>query len=357
MSDGYDFSPYFPKYHEAFDDWGVVPSTRVWMATGSFQPAASVEPGDFVFGQIFRKEDVMVEDKANDTEHIVKCWRPRLSARKVIGKRAVKARSWQLTFGDCDQQYESRRLVAGADTKVSLCPVDRESRSKRLVRCHTATENPRVETEYREAKQLDEEWSKQEGEKKFRPTQFTGQPRGSLVTVIPYESYGGQVGLFDTEERTYNRYAFAQTHEIAPLQEETILIQLALQPDTKEELGVGPNQKPRCNMIAQTPFAAEKETRKMVTDPKSDRIDQLQGEEDVEEFEQAWDEYAQKKGNAEVTEGEEITYEKTSQGVFHKSKNDEEIAKSLKKWYGIEDGFLNGGILLDMPTPDEIKVR
>lgn len=347
-----DFSPLYPKYHEAIDDWGLSKGTRIWMGSGSFQPVETVEAGDYVFGVTFQLEDVALGEDKNGREQLAKAWRPRLSAREVLGVRTVQARSWQMTFGDAEAQYESRRLVAGGDTKVDVFPVDNLIRNaKRLVETPTAVENPRVDTEKREAKRLDPEWSKEAGERKYRPTEFTGMPRGELVAIIPYEAYGGQIGLFNTQVRPYNRYCFSQVHEIVPLQEEATLYQVYVQPDTKEKFGVHKQQTPRANLIAQTPFAKENRRTKIIADPNSRALDGIEGHGSREDFEQQWDEYAKSMGQAQVSGGTEESYESESQGVFHQTRADDETAKSLKENYGIEGGFLNGGILLSTPLP------
>ena len=366
MSD-FEFSPFTPLHHDALDDWGLTKGTRVWMASGSFEAAQSVDAGDHVFGITFELEDVSLGEDDRGRPRFGKAWRPKLSVREVLAVNTVRARAWQMTFGDVRAQYEARRLVAGGETHPGLFPLthtkpftdpDEDSyahRDKQMVNCFTAEDNPRVGSETRDARRVDREWSEEAGETKFRPTEFSGMPRGELATIIPYEAYGGQTGLFNTRVRPYNRYAFTQIREIVPLQAETELIQLFVQPDTTEELGVSEGQSPRCNIIAQTPFAKEKRRSKIINDPNSNNLEGIQGHGAREDFENQWDEYAKTMGNAEVTGGTEEDYETESQGMFHQTRTDEETAESLKENYGIEGGFLNGGILVTTPLHPRLK--
>jgi hypothetical protein len=347
-----EYSPYTPLHHESLDDWGLRRGTRVWKASNSFEPVQRLSRGDHVFGVTFSIEDEVVEREGEGA--IKQVWRPKLIAREVLGIRAVQARAWQLTFGDAENQYEARRLVAGGETIVDRFPVHHntgEEYYEQMVDLPTAVDNPRAGSERRKAKRLDREWSQEAGEPKYRPTEFTGMPRGELVTVIPYVSYGGQVGLFDTKTRSYNRYSFTQTHKAIPIEHDVELIQVLVKPDRAEERGIIGDAPPRANMIAQTPFRKEEKTTEVVRDAHADSLDGLDNVEDLD----AWDNYVdQIEDPASSPETQEkMTHETTRQGGFYETLQDQELADELSEKYGIEGGFLNGGILIHTALPDD----
>lgn len=345
-----EYSVYTALPHERLDTWGLVPNTRVWTANNSFEPVQALEQGDYVFGVTFSIEDVMIPD-GNDGTELAKAWRPKLNARKVLGVRAVRARAWQMTFGDVDAQYNARRLVGGGFTQINTFPFDHDVRDHdRMVDVHTVLDNPRNGSETRKAKKLDPEWSSEAGEAKYRDTEFTGMPRGDQATIIPYEAYGGQTGRFKTSTREYNRFAFSQIREVDVLHHDQPLVQVMVQPDTQEEFGAS-EERPRSNMIAMTPFRKESETTQVAVDNHSKSLDGIDDVEDMDE----WESYVDNVTNAPSSGGEEkvITEERETdvQGAFHKTKDNEEIAKELKQKYGLEGGFLNGGILIHPPVP------
>jgi hypothetical protein len=353
----YSFSPYTPLYHEALDDWGLSAGTRVWNANGSFVPVESLSAGDIVFGISFDLEDEYLPLKDNPvdpSENIVKVWRPVLRARRVLGVETVTARAWQLTFGEHTKQYEARRLVGGADTHVTLFPLTHQfTVSKRLVDIQTAVAetNPRVGSGEREAMELDIEWSMAEGRPMYRPTPFTGQPCGELATIIPYEAYGGQTGMLRADIRPYSRYLFSQVREVVPVQEASVLYKLHLQPDTPAtNSGVAPDALPRCNVICQTPFAEEKKSRRVASDRMSQEVS---GVTDPADFMARWDEWAARRETKRPGPSGPVSKEKistTMNGMFYDSQRDPEKAQALERYYGLQGGFLNGGILVDLPV-------
>lgn len=360
MSEEFDFSPTTPLYHKAIDGWGLSVGTRVWMADGGFKPVQDIGPGDEVFGYAYRIETDYVERKPNavdPTENLMKVWRPVLVAREVLGVETAEARAWEMTFGHDKKQYEARRLVAGGETTPRLFPVAHDHRvAKPMVACHTALDNPRVGSERRKAVEIDPEASQRAEEPRYKRTALTGTPRGESAVIVPYEAMGGQMNLIDTEQKGYNRYVYSQVREVVPVpgMAKAKLYQLKLQPDTTEDLGVLPEHEPRCNVIAQTPFAGESEVRKVTTDPKSgQRIQQLNSEIESGEgdLRQQWNEYAQEMSSPEGSESKHTTYR---QGQFYDTK-DGEKGEALEEHYNIEDGWLNGGILINLPVPDEFE--
>ena len=178
----------------------------------------------------------------------------------------------------------------------------------------------------------------------YRPTPYTGTPVGDMATIIPYEAYGGQAGLLRADIRSYNRYLFSQVREVIPVKATTELYQLKLVADTKPEYGIGEGDKPRSNMICQTPFSDKKKKRKVISDYMSAEVAAVQ---DVKDFEKRWDEWNTDK--PQITKGKAKIISSTSQGMYYDSKNDPKLSAGLEKYYGIKGGFLNGGILLDIP--------
>ena len=359
---GFDFDAYTSLYHPKLDSWGIATGTRVWMASGSFKPAARIEEGEDIFGVTYRPESVHIADSDLHGPIIKSFWRPRLVHREVLAVRSVTGvRSWQLTFGDYNQQHDTRRLVAGADTTPDLCPVAHDANNHtRLVELQTALKNPRVETQYRRAEKLDPEWSEQAGRPMYRPTEHSGTPRGDLLSIIPYSAYGGQAGLFDTRTRSYQRYTFKQVREVVVLQESATLIQLYVKPDLNEDQGVLEGMPPRANIIAQTPFAPETEETKMYKDKNAAQATSLsgKGKESIENFERfadQWDSYVDQGRRPQTTQDQEVKHSRDRQGVFHKTASNEDIARDLQRYYGIEGGFLDGGILLRTPVLDKFK--
>lgn len=350
-----DFSIYTPLAHDKLDTWGLIPNTRVWTASNSFEPVQTLEAGDYVFGVTFQVEDVIVPD-GNDGSELAKAWRPKLTARKVLGVRAVKARAWQMTFGDEKAQYDSRRLVGGAMTTINSFPFDADRRDhKKMADLYTAVDNPRNGSETREAKRLDKEWTQEEGEPVYRETEFSGMRRGDYATIIPYEAYGGQLGHIKTSSRDYNRFAFSQVREVDVLHHRKPLVQIMVQPDTEEKFGAS-EENPRCNLIAQTPFRNEQEQVEIVQSPGADAtMDTIdRSGTSKEEAMDEWDQYVDTlTGDSGIDTGTAPREEgkKDLQGSFYKTKDDEEIAKELKEKYGLEGGFLNGGIVIHPPLP------
>lgn len=351
-----DFDKLSPLYHQDLDSWGFSPGTRVWMTDGGTKPCSEIDVGDEVFGLAFQKEVEYVPENPNGrpTDNLKQVWRPVLTSREILGKQKKVARAWQLTFGPKAQQYESRRIVCGGETKPHILPVTHDGMpSHRLVDLRTGVENPRTEIMKRRAERIDPEWSKEKGEKVTKPTALSGTPTGDSVTIIPYDAYGGQTGLMKTDERTYERYRFVQAREVIPLMRECTLYQFRVTPDTVEELGVGKDQAPRCNMIAQTPFDNETKKTSYMSDRSASMIENLNGHDDVEEFEKNWDKFAEQaeKSGPKKNPGGQEQIEATKQGVFWDSVEGEK-AEGLEQAYGIEGGFLNGGILFDMPHFD-----
>jgi hypothetical protein len=167
---------------------------------------------------------------------------------------------------------------------------------------------------------------------------------------------GGQMEMIDTEQKDYNRYIFSQVREVVPVpgMETATLYQLHLQPDTTEDLGVLPDHEPRCNAIVQTPFAGESEVREVNSDPQSgQRIQKLNSEIESGEgnLRQQWNEFAQEMSSPEGSESKHTTYR---QGQFHDTKSGKK-GEALSKHYNIEDGWLNGGLLVNLPVPEEYE--
>jgi len=360
VSDDFEFSPTTPLYHPDIDGWGLSIGTRVWMADGGFKPVQDIEEGDEVFGRGYQIETDYVERNPNavdPTENLMKVWRPVLVSRTVLGKEKTEARAWEMTFGHDKKQYEARRLVAGGETTVRLFPDAHDHReAKPMVACHTALDNPRVGSETRKAMKLDPEASQRAKEPRYQQTALTGTPRGEQVVIVPYEAMGGQMEMIDTEQKDYNRYIFSQVREVVPVpgMEKATLYQLHLQPDTTEDLGVLPDHEPRCNAIVQTPFAGESEVREVKSDPKSgQRIQRLNSEIESGEgdLRQRWNDYAQEMSSPEGSESKHTTYR---QGQFHDTKSGKK-GEALSKHYNIEDGWLNGGLLVNLPVPEEYE--
>lgn len=359
-SDEIDFSPTTPLYHEAIDGWGLAVGTRVWMADGGFRPIQEVEEGDEVFGYAYRIETDYVERNPNTvdpTENLVKFWRPVLVRREVLGINTTEARAWELTFGTHEKQYEARRLVAGGETTIRLFPVAHDHRiAKPLVACHTVLDNPRVGSDQRKAVKLDREASQQAEEPRYQQTDLTGTPRGESAVIVPYDALGGQREMVDTDQKGYNRYNYTQVREIVPVpgMAKSTLYQLELQPDTTEDLGVLDGHDPRCNVIAQTPFAGESDVREVTSDPKAGQhIQQLNNaiESDQQDVQDEWDSFAHEMSSPEGTSEKHTTYR---QGQFYDTK-DGEKGEALSKHYNIDDGWLNGGILINLPVPDQYE--
>lgn len=356
-NDSLDLSPTTPLYHEAIDGWGLSVGTRVWMADGGFRAVQDVDEGDQVFGCAYRIETDYVEKNPNavdPTDNLVKFWRPVLVRRKVLDKRKTKARAWEMTFGTREKQYEARRLVAGGETTIRLFPLAHDHRvGKPLVACHTVLDNPRAGSDRRKAVKLDREASQRAEEPRYQRTDLTNTPRGESAVIIPYSALGGQREMVDAEQKEYNRYNYTQVREIVPVpgMAEATLYQLELEPDTTEDLGVLDGYEPRCNVIAQTPFAGESEVREVTSDPKSgQRVQQLNSaiESDEHDIQSQWDQFAEEMNSPEGEEKKHTTYR---QGQFYDTK-DGEKGEALSKHYNIEDGWLNGGILINLPVPD-----
>lgn len=353
-----EFTAYTPLYHKKLDTWGLSHGTRVWMSTGSFKAVQDVKIGDKVLGMSFEKAQVGVGDRQG-ADAIQVMWRPCLVNREVLGRRVVEARAWQLTFGDHEKQHQTRRLVGGGNTHVRIFPdVPYKRATKALVRLHTALENPRVRTLQRKAMKPDKDWSEQVGEMKYVPTPLSGTPRGNIVMTMPYEAYGGAYGLFETRTRDYNRYGFAQAREVTVLAERIKLVQLLVKPDTTEDSGVFEHQRPRANIIAQTPFAPEEEEHVVVTNPKAEQVHQMTAAEDRGQWENYVDSHLEGRDPEQSkpieVEGQTTSMKVQKQGSFYESMNDEDVAEQLERYYGIKDGFLDGGIVVQLPVPDQI---
>lgn len=341
------FSPYTPLHHDALDQWGLSAGTRIWDATGNFVPIETLQEGDAVFGITFQIEQMYLNihhRPDRPVDNIVDVWRPLLCVRHVKRVRTVEARAWQLTFGDAAKMLESRRLVAGADTRVVGFPiVHNQNTGRRLVDLHTAVDNPRTRQLLRSAYEIDHR-AAQHGEQALTATPYTGTPRGDQVVIIPYELFAGQTGMMDTRERLYTRYLFSQVREVVPLIPTTTLYQLELEADQEAKYGASP-EAPRCNVIAQTPFAQETQARTIYTDRY---IDERELEGSPEELKQKWKDW----GEAHAKERDDraqATVSTNMQGMFYDSINDPKKAKALEQHYGIRGGWLNGGILIDIP--------
>lgn len=334
-----------PLYHEALDDWGLCAGTRIWDASGNFVAVEDIKPGDLVFGITYRleKEYVPRSRKASQrAEDIVDVWRPVLCARRVRSVKTVTARAWQLTFGDANKLFEHRRLVAGGATQVHIFPLSRiRDHSKRLVDCLTALDNPRKGSGLRQAMVIDEEASEARGEIVMKPTEQTGTAKGDLSVIIPYEHYAGQTGMIDTQIRPYARYVFTQIREVSPLLTNTTLYQLDLASD---DAG---GARRRCNVIAQTPFAPESERKTIVSDLLAEEVAQTIN---TQEFAQKWDDWAH---NHKITDGPKTEIETTKQGMFYETQPGSKTSKDLEQKFGITGGWLNGGILIELPVTDE----
>lgn len=350
------FSPLTPLASDHLDAWGFAKGTRVWMANGSYKTVEQIEKGDHVFGITWQKEDdylPIAGATGRPEDNIVKVWRPILTARKVLDIAIIKARPWQLTFGDHEEQQDTRRLVAGGYTAINVFPFyHEENHAKSLVRCHTSVQNPRVQTETRAGQELDTEATSQAGRPVYRPTALTNTPRGELALIVPYEIYGGQLKMISGDIRRYNRYLFAQMREIVPLQKPTSLWQFKLQADTKE-VNAASEDNPRCNMIAQTPFAPEKKKSRVALDNQHFQFPNADlSMTNPEVFKQKWEAWAKemKESQGKEENSAEIEQQEVSvQGQFYESQRPE-IAQDLKKSYNIEGGWLNGGILITVPS-------
>lgn len=348
------FNAYTPLYHEALDNWGIGAGTHIWDASGNFVNVKSVKPGDMVFGITFRKEDEYinrVQQPDNPTDNIVKAWRPILCAREILAVDTVQARSWQLTFGDSEKLIEARRLVAGADTFVGTFPLTNEiDFCKRMVDMTTAVENPRTKTEFRKALQIDGEASQNAGKVVYRETPYSGQPRGDLATIIPFDIYGGQTNMLRRDIRPYHRYLYTQVREVVPIQETTTLYQIYVKGDTSEERAVVPG-KIRCNLIAQTPFAPDKKNRTIFTSELASQLNNIKDPDKFLELCSEWDTWV-KQGTPAKTNEATSSSEHSShmQGSFY----DKDLTKGLENKYGMKGGYLNGGILINVPP---ISVR
>lgn len=342
-----EFSPLTPFHHPALDTWGLAKRTRVWMADGGYLPVDEVRPGDHVLGLSFHIERDYLprhEDPHHES-NFVQVRRPVLTARRVLGVREVQARPWQVTFGDAEAQAETRRLVCGADTQIVRFPLSgRETLTRRVVDCPTALENPRVATQTMEAKQLDEEASHAHGEAVYRPTQFSGQARGEMLVTVPYEAYGGQMKMLRTDVRPYNRYLYSQVREVVPLTESYPLYQLALQPDTDPKSGA----PLRCNCIVQTPFKPGSKKRRVMADHLSRARMET---EDWGQYMAEWDSWVNQKqrGASAPDQAKPVDYESESQGQ-HYLAQEPGMARELEAQYGLKGGFLNGGILVEVPV-------
>jgi hypothetical protein len=216
--------------------------------------------------------------------------------------------------------------------------------SKKLVECATAVENPRVEPFVLQAQQFDQEASANFQENVYRPTQFTGQQRGEMAVIIPHEAFGGQLSMVPTDKKPYNRYLFLQVREVKPLGDAFPLYQVKLQPDTHPETGA----PLRCNMIVQTPFPQGKRKREIIADHLSRaRLTAKSWDAYMQEWDH-WVENHQKRQTGPTT-AKKTDYESEAQGQFYLSQKPE-MAKSLEQQFGIKGGFLNGGILIDVPV-------
>ena len=352
-----EFTPYTPLYHEKLDTWGLAQGTRVWMPDGSFKPAEAISIGESVLGIAYEAAQV-ADPNQRGPQSIQTIWRPKLMAREVLGRRVVKARAWQLTFGDHEKQHYTRRLVAGGATSVRLMPhVPSIRETKPLVRLQTTLENPRMNMKYREAMQVDQEWSAEVGEVRKRRTALTNTPQGDKVMTIPYEHYGGTQGLFNTKTRPFRRFGYTQAREVVVLVDEIELVQLIVKPDVNKSRGVFKHQAPRANIIAQTPFDPEDEERVVIADPQAQAINEMSSAEDMEQ----WDAYVEsitpEGDDPDEVEGDTIKVKSQKQGLFHTVRNDPEFAKDLEDNYGIElsEGFLDGGILIHLPLTKELR--
>lgn len=357
MSQSEEFTPYTPLYHKKLDTWGLARGTRVWVADGSFAPAENVQIGDNVLGIAYGAAQV-ADPNQRGPQAIQTIWRPKLISREVLGRRVVKARAWQLTFGDHEKQHYTRRLVAGGATSVRLEPhVPSIRETKPLVRLQTTLDNPRVERQFREARQIDQEWSQEAGEIRRRTTALTGTPKGDKVMTIPYEHYGGTQGLFNTKSRPFRRFGYTQAREVTVLVDEIELVQLIVKPDVKKSRGVFEYQRPRANIIAQTPFDPEDEERVVVTDPRAQAIGDMSSAEDMDEWDSYVNSITPEGDGPEENEGQQVTMKTKKQGLFHTVRNDTDFAQNLEDNYGISlsEGFLDGGILIHLPLTPELR--
>lgn len=346
-----EFSALTPLYHEELDDWGLARGTRVWMADGGYKAVEELAEGDMVLGVSFRVETEWLP-RHPDRQHpsnFVRVRRPYLVARRVLAVRKVEARAWQLTFGTAERQSEARRLVAGADTRVVRAPLSATlDTSMRIVDLPTAVENPRVGCRYMEDRILDPAASLREGRPVYIDNPAAGEPRGEMVTVIPMEAYGGQMGFIRTDVRPYTRYLFLQVREVVPIHERFPLYQIEVQPDTEGGVPV------RANLVAQTPFRPGRRKSRVVVDELSRRRMEAR---DWNEYVRSWDEWVkEQRSRARSVQTEEREVETEVQGQFYATLQPE-IAAELERRYGIRGGFLNGGILIDLPVDLERYVR
>ncbi|RME26211.1 MAG: hypothetical protein D6800_06740 [Candidatus Zixiibacteriota bacterium] len=243
-----------------------------------------------------------------------------------------------MTFGDFRAEFKNRRLVAGADTYVRLFPLSHDTVvCRRMVDCHTAVANPRTEQLYRKAYALDPA-SSASGEPVYRPTEFTGQPRGDQAVLIPFDAYGGQTGMIDARIHDYPRYVYTQIREVVPLTARSVLYELDVQGDTRPEAGVPPG-KSRKNYIAVTPWAPEVERVKVrVVPPDPSRLPEHLKTAEWEQWIKSLPE--DKKAEKEI--------EVVRQGVYYETQKGE-VQQQLANKYGITRGFVNGALLIQTP--------
>lgn len=349
-----EFSKYTPFYHTNLDKPGLAAGTRVWEAGGGFVAVERLKAGDVVFGITFGVEEDYLpinDNPADPSSNIVQVWRPRLVGRKVLDIKVHKARAWQVTFGDHSKEEETRRLVAGADTRMVLFPLCHDDLvSKRIVDMKTSHSetNPRTGHYVSNASYLDMEKSAELGYNVWVKTPYSGAPAGEYATIIPYEMYGGQLEMLTTS-REYNRYLYKQVREVIPLVAETTLYELVLQSDTRPEFGITEKVPTRCNVICQTPFAPQSKTRRIAVDALSTEVNGIKSAEQLDQFEAKWDKWAQENSPKPITQPSQIKTVETKQ-TFYETQSDEKLAKGLKDRFGITDGFLDGGILIDMTS-------
>lgn len=336
------FNAYTPLYHEELDSRGLAEGTRVWAADGNFVPVESLRVGDSVFGITYQIEPLWIplEDARRPEDQIFKVWRSVLTQRQVLAIDTIEARAWQLTFGDSNKMLESRRLVAGGATRVQTLPRHDAPVSPRMVDLRTSIPNPRTGAYSRRATEIVE----LNGRLIEQPTPYTGMPCGDYAVVIPYEMYAGQTWMMDTAVRPFNRYLFTQAREVVPLMERATLYILRLQADTKPEFAASPD-RPRVNVIAQTPFSPDRKTRSVLMDAMAAEISRVK---DPVEFARQWDEWAKGyAGGGARTARVPSSIDTTMQGTFYGSQQGPQ-AEALERDWGIKGGWLNGGILVDL---------
>ena len=340
------FTPLTPIYHPRLDSWGLAKRTRIWMADGGYNSVDDIQEGDYVLGITFQIEQDYLP-RHEDPHHeanFVKIWRPILAARKVLGVNVVEARPWQVTFGEAEKMTEDRRLIAGGETQLVTFPLSaRETRTRPLVECRTSVANPRVEADFMRGEQLDPEASHAHGEPVFRPTPYSGQQRGEMIVTVPYEAYGGQMKMIRTDVRPHKRYLYKQVREVIPLKESYPLYQIKLQPDTDPETGA----PVRANLIAQTPFKGGKKKRVVQADHLSRKRMTAKNWEDYMDDWDGWVKTHQgEKGRDDSPQA--MDFESEMQGQFYMSQRPD-MAKELQQQYGLHGGYLNGGILIEVP--------